>query len=161
MYEKEIAAAAAARSLDPALVTAIVAQESDFATDAFRFEPKFWARYLSKLPEYAGANPRRVSSSYGLMQIMYPTALEVGYDKAQPPELLFIPEVGLEFGCRRLRALVDWANGFPGVKPTVALRAALAAYNGGRGGNKPTDQPLRNGLYADQVLRRIGTPVAV
>lgn len=154
-YETEIAAAASAHSLDARLVTAIVQQESAGKTDAFRFEPLFWARYLAKLPDYKNADPRRVSSSYGLMQLMYVTAKELGY--AQEPEYLFVPSIGLEWGCRRVEALVAWAGTFPGTTNLQRLRAVLASYNGGKGGNPPDAALLRNGRYADQVLARLGT----
>jgi soluble lytic murein transglycosylase-like protein len=153
-YRAEIEAAAARYKLDPNLVEAIVGVESNHQTDAFRFEPTFWARYLAKLPAYAGRNPRRVSSSYGLMQVMYPTAVEHGF--AGTPEELFVPETGLEFGCRRLRSLLDWAGGFTHVPPLARLRAAAAAYNGGRGGNAPDAPQLRNGVYAGKVLTAYG-----
>ena len=93
---------AAEHGLDPVLVAAIVSVESSGNTDAFRFEPKFWSRYLSKLPEYEGKNPRRFASSYGLMQVMHRTVMEDGFDGV--PEELFIPEIGLWWGCNQLRS---------------------------------------------------------
>lgn len=142
-YRKEIEAAAAKYGLDRLLVYAVVEQESGGRTDAYRFEPLFWVRYLAKLPAYAESNPRRVSASYGLMQIMYPVAKDAGF--ADLPEDLFKPEIGLNWGCQRLAALLAWAKGSP--------RQALAAYNGGKGGNER--EPLRNGAYANQVFARL------
>lgn len=153
-YWREIQDAALVEDLDPILVEAVVVQESTGNTDAFRFERDFWNRYLKMLPHYKDANPRRVSSSYGLMQIMYQTAVEVGYPANLPPEALFVPEVGLKWGCRKLRSLQDWANtGYPTVDPPKRLRAVLASYNGGMGGNKPTEPKLRNDYYAASVLK--------
>lgn len=123
LYRDLVEREAAALGLDPDLVEAIVWVESSGLTDAFRFEPGFWRRYLAAKPEYAGQNPRRVSSSYGLMQVMYPTAQEHGF--GWPPERLFEPEVGLRYGCLHLRALLEWANG--------EVDKALGAYNAGRG----------------------------
>lgn len=152
-YSDLIQQIAATHRLDPRVVEAIVLQESSGHTDAFRFEPKFWDRYLSKLVLYRGKVPRRVSSSYGLMQIMYPTAWDRGF--RGEPEELFIPHVGLEWGCRHLAYLQAWASMFPGT-PRVLLASTLAAYNGGKADNEPGHQPLlRNGRYAAQVLARM------
>lgn len=154
-YRQEIETAAAAHGLDPDLVAAVVEQESNGWTSAFRYEPDFWDRYLAKNPSLATRNPREVSSSYGLMQVMYTTAVEHGFP-GQPWEL-FAPAVGLEYGCRMLARLLTWANGlYTGLeseRSAVVTRAALAAYNGGKTGNAPTG-PLRNREYADRVLAR-------
>lgn len=142
-YSPLISATANAHGLDPNFVEAVVIQESSGATDAFRFEPKFYARYLAKNPAYAGQNPRRISSSYGLMQVMYVVAKELGF--AGEPEELFVPMVGLEWGCRRLAVLMTWAKG--------DLLSVAAAYNGGRADNEPGHQPmLRNEVYGRHVL---------
>lgn len=153
-YWPEIIAAATVEKLDPILVEAVVVQESAGNTDAFRFERDFWNRLLKPNPEWAGMNPRRASSSYGLLQIMYVVAVERGYDRAHPPEMLFVPEVGLRWGCRHLRYLMDWANqGWPTVPQEARLLSVLASYNGGRGGNTPgTSLRPTNRLYAQSVL---------
>ncbi len=155
-YRKEIAVAAAKHGLDPLVVEAIVETESSGNTDAFRFEPNYYNRYLKPINRYPGQNPRRVSSSYGLMQIMYDVAAnDRGFKDV--PEMLFIPEVGLEWGCKHLRFLIDWANEFPGTTEQDRLEAALASYNGGRGDNKPTQKPLRNASYVRKVLAILTT----
>jgi soluble lytic murein transglycosylase-like protein len=158
-YRAEIEVAAKAHQLDPLLVEALVLKESSGNTDSFRWERNFWNRYLKAKPEWRGQNPRRVSSSYGLMQIMYPVALERDYPKDWPPEYLFVPEVGLEYGCRQLRMLIDWAEGVgQGVGVDRRLQAVLASYNGGRGGNHPVkDNPLRNAAYAHSMLGILAT----
>lgn len=155
-YRPEIAVAAKEFDLDPLLVEAIVLTESSGNTDAFRFEPTFYNRYLKPKKMYPGQNPRRISSSYGLLQIMLPVAHERGFPSANPPETLFIPEVGLHWGCRHLRFLVDWANGFDATDQQK-LEAVLASFNGGRGSNKPTDRPLRNASYVRKVLANLAT----
>lgn len=156
-YTALIAEVALAYKLEPVLVEAVVLKESAGNTDAFRFEVNFYNRYLKVAPEWAWArqkyaNPRRISSSYGLMQVMWVVALEEGYSKDVPPEGLFVPKVGLVYGCRRLQKLMLWAKGFPAVDPDNQLLAALASYNGGRGGNTP-GSILRNGAYARDVLK--------
>jgi soluble lytic murein transglycosylase-like protein len=154
-YRTEIETAAAAHDLDPDLVQAIVEQESGGWASAFRYEPAFWDRYLKTNPVYATRNPREVSSSYGLMQIMFATAVDHGF--TGKPWDLFDPAVSLEYGCRVLQALLVWARsqytGLETAAQTVILRSVLAAYNGGKSGNAPKG-PLRNREYADDVMRR-------
>jgi len=137
-------------SLDPFLVEAIIHVESGGKADAFRYEPEFFRRYLSRKEEWRYSNPRRISSSYGLMQIMYIVAHELGF--RDEPEALFMPRTNIHWGCRKLRDLRGWAETFA-VPHTIALMSALAAYNGGMGGNSPTG-PLRpeNQRYATKVL---------
>lgn len=148
-----IQVAARAHQLDPLLVAAVVLQESGANADGFRHERNFWNRYLKRLPEWAGTNPRRVSSSYGLMQVMYPVARERGLAKDVPPERLFEPDVALEFGCRQLRYVMDWVDAhFAQIPGQDRLRAALASYNGGLQG--PNALRPDNRAYADSVLRR-------
>lgn len=138
-YRATVERIAGGHGLDPNLVEAVVIAESSGYTDAFRFEPGFYRRYLESNPEYANQNPRRVSSSYGLCQVMYTTAQQYGF--SGKPEELFVPEVGLQYGCLHLRRLMAWAKG--------DTRKALAAYNGGQG-NYTASDPQR---YASKVLK--------
>jgi soluble lytic murein transglycosylase-like protein len=155
-HKDAIRDAATAAGLDTALVAAVCWQESSFNADAFRHEPAFWNRYLKTNPKYRHLNPRRVSSSYGLMQPMYCRVLEdkMTDNDALPPEHLFVPEMNLRTGCQLLRELLDWA-GARTTDPARATEAALAAYNGGRGGNSPAEPVLRNGKYAREVLAKL------
>jgi soluble lytic murein transglycosylase-like protein len=138
-YRDLVEATAGGHGLDPNLVEAIVIAESSGHTDAFRFEPGFYRRYLEGKPEFVGMNPRRVSSSYGLMQVMYTTAQQYGF--TDHPEALFVPMTGLQYGCLHFKRLLAWAKG--------DTRKALAAYNGGQGNYSATD-PQR---YASKVLK--------
>ena len=138
-YRDLIESVAGGHGLDPDLVEAIVIAESSGHTDAFRFEPGFYRRYLEGKPEYANQNPRRVSSSYGLMQVMYTTAQQYGF--SDNPEALFVPMTGLQYGCLHLRRLLAWSKG--------DARKAAAGYNGGQGNWNGTD-PQR---YASKVMK--------
>jgi soluble lytic murein transglycosylase-like protein len=142
-FLSEIQEAAQAHRLQPALVEAVVQQESSYETRAYRYEEGFWTRYMAKDPRYASLDPHRFSASYGLMQVMWLVAVEVGFSY-QDPEYLLVPSIGLEFGCRKLRQLLDWAG--------ESEVQALAAYNGGRGGN--SRPPYHNVGYANAVLQR-------
>jgi soluble lytic murein transglycosylase-like protein len=138
-YRDLIVATAKGHGLDPNLVEAVSIAESSGHTDAFRFEPNFYRRYLKDHPDYAADNPRRVSSSYGLLQVMFTTAKQYGFD--EDPEELFKPAVGLQYGCLHLKRMLAWAKG--------DTRKALAAYNGGQGNWNGSD-PQR---YASKVLK--------
>ncbi len=156
-YRAEIEVAAAARNLDPDLVDAISEQESDHRFSAYRYEPGFWTKYLAPNPIWSSRKPLEVSASYGLMQVMFTTAVEHGFDG--PPWELFAPAVALEYGCRVMVSHLDWStkafSGNPGDKSRIVLASALAAYNGGRKGNDPDNVPDRNHEYAESVLRRL------
>lgn len=137
-YRAEIELAANAHGIDPDLLEAVVWQESSYQADAFRHEPAFWERYLKHNPAYANANPRRVSSSYGLAQIMYPVAVDHGFTKE--PEYLFLPGVNLDLAATILAGLLK----------KYSPMDALASYNGGEG-NRTAPVPT---AYARNVLSR-------
>lgn len=158
-HKEDIRNVATVFGLDPYLVAAVVWQESEFNADAFRHEPNFWNRYLKSNPQYRHLNPRRVSSSYGLMQVMYPLVHEDELldNDALPPEHLFVPEFGLRSGCNHLVKCKKWAaaNG-AGLPESKITESALAAYNGGRSSdNRPTSPVLRNGRYAREVIQKL------
>lgn len=147
-YRAEVELMANRHALTPDLVQAVCLVESSGQTHAYRAEPAFYDRYLKGKPEWDGANPARVSASYGLMQVMFPVAVEHGMSRSEPPEYLFVPLIGLDYGCRVLAKRLEWARG--------DLRAAVASYNGGQGGNAPGG-PLRNAAYADKVLAKLAS----
>lgn len=139
-YQDAVEKAAMNFGVDPILIEAVIQQESGGKADAFRFEPAFYQTYLKKNPEYKGQNPRRIASSYGLMQIMYPTARELGFQGN--PEDLFDIGLNINLGTKLLKRLLDRFKG--------DVEKALAAYNGGPGG-VARPQPL---AYAKTVLMR-------
>lgn len=142
-YDAEVLTIADKHGLDPTLVKAMTLVESGGKAHAYRYEPGFWLRYMAGKPEYDGANPERVSSSYGLMQVMYTTAKQHGFSGS--PEELFSPLVSLEYGCRHLRWLLDRCKG--------DVDMALAQYNGGEYGN--TSRPFRNTQYVVKVQQAL------
>lgn len=150
-YRAETHVAADRHGLDPDLVTAMAMHESwnpslkTAVAHAFRHEPAFWLRYMANKPEWDGAVPYRVASSYGLLQVMYATALDVGYPRGDAPEMLFIPTINLEYGCRVIADRFTWAKG--------DTQALLASYNGGKTkDNAPGVVKKRNQVYVDSVL---------
>jgi soluble lytic murein transglycosylase-like protein len=142
-FRREVEAAARTFGLNADIVQAVCLVESSGKTSAYRHEPGFWRRYLASNPKWEGSNPDRVSSSYGLMQVMYPVACEMGF--SDKPEALFIPETGLYWGCRHLRDLLEWSH--------QNIDQALAAYNGGKGGNG--QPPYRNANYVAKVRKAL------
>jgi soluble lytic murein transglycosylase-like protein len=129
--------AAAAQSLDPALVCALIEQESGWNPWAMRYEPAFFSKYVASL--YTN-NKITVTEAYargfswGLMQVMGQVAREFGFD-ALFLSALCEPEQGLAVGCRVLRKKLDAMAG--------DSTRALLAWNGGGNPN-----------YAAQVLAR-------
>lgn len=150
-YRPLVEQAASQFHLDPNTIHALVIIESSGLAHAYRYEPGFWDRYLKDDDFYKDQEPHRVSASYGLCQVMYPTARQYGYEG--PPEGLFIPEVSLLYGCQILASHLEWSGG--------DIRAALAAYNGGRRGNR--QPPYRNRGYVAKVeaayFRQTGRPL--
>ena len=129
--------AAAAQSLDPALVCAVVEQESGWNPWAIRFEPAFFAKYVANLytnNKISASEAYARGFSWGLMQIMGQVARETGFD-ALFLSALCDPEQGLATGCKVLRKKFDAMAG--------DMTRALLAWNGGA-----------NPAYAAQVLAR-------
>src|ERR1700730_18721986 len=105
--------AAAAQSLDPALVCAVVEQESGWNPWAMRYEPAFFAKYVAPLytNNKVGATEAYARGiSWGLMQVMGQTAREKGASSLYLSTLCD-PAVGLAIGCRILRQKLEAADG--------------------------------------------------
>jgi soluble lytic murein transglycosylase-like protein len=124
--------------LDPALVCAVVEQESAWNPLAIRYEPAFMAKYLAPLYTNNKISATEAYSrcfSWGLMQLMGQAARERGaafiYLSA-----LCDPANGLEWGCIHLKGKLAAAAG--------DTHKALQLWNGG--GNPD---------YADEVLARL------
>ncbi len=122
---------AKAHSLNPALVCAVVDDESTWNTWAVRDEPSFFGRYVwpqFKAGAFGMTEADTRAMSFGLMQVMGEDAREFGF-KGEFLTELCDPHFGVEFGCRVLAKKVSDHNG--------VLSAALLAYNGGKDTNYP------------------------
>ena len=117
------------------VVLGMVAQESLGNPYAIRVERGFWTRYAAGIRRNVLGNayapddrwlqyPDLAAASYGLMQIMWPVAIERGARLRYPTELCD-PELNIDIGCRHLAYL----RGRLGVRGT--LDQALLRYNGG------------------------------
>ncbi len=166
-FSSEVASAIATGAqrygLDPALVAAIVRQESGGNPDAIRFEPKSrlvvdvrtWSPFR-KLDEaevvmarpplgWHSVSPCSLATewmaqrtSWGLMQVLGATARDVGFQGAFLSALLD-PAEGVEWGCRFLKRLTSrWP-----------VEQAVSAYNWGH----PTDE--NHDQYVEPVMRSL------
>lgn len=137
--------AAGKHGLDPSLVCAVCEQESAWNPWAIRFEWGFLKRYLaeivngepqSKIGKFGLTELFSRSFSWGLMQVIGHTARREGQFLGRFLSELCSPAVGLEVGCRVLRAYLKEKGG--------DVRSGLLRWNGG---GRPA--------YADEVLARM------
>lgn len=126
---------AAKYDLDPCLICAVAEQESSWNPWSIRFEPGFLMRYIHPaVPDAPTTLEMTKAMSFGLMQVIGVTAMELGFHGKYLTELCD-PDVGMEFGCKKLHQCFR-AHPDPG--------GALLSYNGG--GNE---------RYPDMVLARL------
>jgi len=124
--------------LNPALVLAIIEQESNFTPTAMRFEPQF--KYILNPDIFSRKNRISLATeinlqqiSWGLMQIMGAVTRELGFDKEMP--LMLVPETNIHFGCLKLSQLLS---------KYATLENAVSSYNQG------SPMKLFNGTYRNQ-----------
>jgi soluble lytic murein transglycosylase-like protein len=120
--------------VEPALVCAVIEQESSWDPTAMRYEPAFRTRYVAPL----GLPPTEEiarSISWGLMQVMGQVAREHGYSGKFLAGLCQ-PAAGISIGCQVLESKLSATVG--------VVDRALQLWNGGS-----------NPDYVQQVLGRI------
>ena len=130
--------------LEPALVCAIIEQESAWNPWAVRYEPAFLSRYVAPLytaGKIGATEAYTRAMSWGLMQVMGQVAREFGFKESSLPELCD-PATGIEFGCRILAARLSRARG--------DVPAALLAWNGGADANYPAEVLARQRNYSSR-----------
>ena len=127
-------ATAARHNLDPALVCAVVEQESSWEPHAIRYEPAFRSRYIAPLGLPPTEEVAR-SISWGLMQVMGQLAREHGFI-GKFLTALSDAQVGLEIGCTVLADKLKAAAG--------DVTKALNLWNGGANPN-----------YAEEILSKL------
>lgn len=125
--------------LSAEIVLGIIERESSFNCWSIRYEPGFLLRYVA--PQYKAGKLNATetyarSFSWGLMQIMGQTAREFGFVGEFLSELSD-PEIGIEWGCRKLVGCLRKAEG--------DMSKALEAYNGGA-----------NESYSAEIIRLSG-----
>jgi len=137
---------AAAHGLAPALVCAVIEQESAWNPWAVRYEPGFLSRYVAPLytaGKLSATEAYTRSMSWGLMQVMGQVAREFGFAGTSLPELCD-PATGIEFGCLILAARLARARD--------DVSAALLAWNGGANPNYPAEVLSRTRNYSSKPL---------
>ncbi len=155
-YEKEIASAAAKHGLDPCLVAAVCWKESnDFQPEALRYERDYQNRYIDFNPKYCFLPDNLrclLASSLGLMQVMGATAVELGLSLHQIEDL-YIPEVGLEYGCRHLAQKIK-KYAIARADGSINFEPAVAAYNAGNPRKGPKGNYINYKKYVLPVMRK-------
>jgi hypothetical protein len=132
--------------LDPYMVMAFIRVESGGNPWVNRYEPgwkwflnpKHWAKRIKISTRTEWMNQ---ATSWGLMQVMGTVARELGF-KGELPKLC-LAEIGLEYGCKKLRQLMDK---YPHVED------AISSYNQGW----PRQDELghyKNQDYVDKICR--------
>src|SRR6202162_3436667 len=104
---------ACAHGLEPALVCAVLEQESAWNPWAVRYEPGFLSRYVAPLYTAGKLSVTEAysrSMSWGLMQVMGQVAREFGFAAESLAELCG-PATGGELGCRVLAKRMVRARG--------------------------------------------------
>lgn len=164
-------AAAAAHELDPALVCAVVEQESAWDTHAIRYEPGFRTRYVAPLGLPPTEEVAR-SISWGLMQVMGQVAREHGFG-GKFLSALCDPAVGLDIGCAVLDAKLAIRSGSPsrgsnateGSLPQRELMTSRALSNFGTAARTPTTPRKSSHAWRDTNERAfqkgIGDPLRI
>lgn len=156
-FDKHFCVAGKKYNLKKLLLKAVAITESSLDPKATRFEPLFWERYMKDKPEWKDKDPKLVSSSWGLMQLMYPTAVGLGFSGSA--EELCEPMTNIMLGAKFIRQLVDRAtqqrlcDRHYWLSP---LNIALARYNGGPWKNPDDNGVLRNQKYLRKVLKAWG-----
>lgn len=125
---------ALSHAIDPALVCAVIEQESSWVPQAIRYEDGFYQRYIVKLNLKDPTEARARAFSWGLCQVMGQVAREEGFTGHLVD--LCQPEIGIDRGCVHLAKKLS-------VHPE--LESALLAWNGGA-----------NIRYGQQVMARMG-----
>ena len=118
-------------SVPQSLIYAVIQMESGGRPKVVRREPAYLEKYVrgdpvwQKFSQENGVALEDIAASYGLMQLMFPTARGFG---CRLPKDLFDPDLNIRYGTAYLRgALSKYGNN--------ALMA-IAHYNGGAGGAK-------------------------
>lgn len=117
---------AARHGLPPEIFCGLIERESNWNYWAVRYEPAFMTLYV--MPQFPGGKMDVTEAytramSWGLCQVMGQVARELGF-KGEHLSMLYNPEVGVEYGARKLSACLKEKGG--------DINQALEKYNGGK-----------------------------
>ena len=135
------------------LLKAVAKTESSLNVYAYRFEPLFFENVLKKTVEWKDQDPKIVSASYGLMQLMFTTAWQMGF-RGEAADL-YNPVINVELGAKLLRQLLDGIEaGTDHIHFQIwPICLCLSRYNGGFSGNPGPNGKLRNQDYVNRVMK--------
>ena len=138
--------------IEKTLIKSVATVESALDVRAYRYEPMFWERYLKENDAWKNKDPKIVSASYGLMQLMFTTAWQLGF-RGQAEDL-YNPVINVELGVKLMRQLLVsiQLQGIDIKYQLWPIKIMLSRYNGGSRGNPRTDGLLRNQSYVDKVF---------
>lgn len=124
-YQQPIVAAAKKHGVPIPAIIATISTESSGNPKAHRVEPAYYNRYIKDQSKWKDSPyykfPERIAASYGLVQIMYPTAYNIGF--RGKPEDLYDPAVNIDAGAAYMASQVKMHHWDP---PKIG-----AAYNAG------------------------------
>lgn len=136
-FDSIVATAGEAWDVEPSLIKAIIAAESEFKSTAYKAEPQIG------------------DASYGLMQLLYGTAKLLGFSGIANG--LYDPTTNIRLGTRYLADLIKTAT-----DRGYGVDSAISAYNAGFSAARPGDgkrttndpgSPFVNQSYVDKVVR--------
>jgi len=160
-FDKHFCVAGKKWDIRKLLLKSIAINESSLNPQAYRMEPLFWERYLVNNPEWKDKDPKIVSASWGLTQIMFTTAWAFGLtgEIEKVRDDLLDPMINIMLCAKIMRKLIDksiekrytdryyWLSN---------AQVALAQWNGGGKGNPSEDGTLRNQKYVRKILKTWG-----
>lgn len=148
-YDSLFAETGKKHGLDPWLIKGVACQESHLQWLAYRHqrgERRFYRRRIEGVQEWIGHpyyhKPELIAASFGLMQLMYTTALMVGFPWDGPWWDLCDPATNIELGATYLRQLIDRYE---------ADSPAISVYNAGA--LRIREGKFENQWYVDKVRR--------
>ena len=118
---------------------------------AFRYEHNFFKQFVESNPNAKGFSYGPLAAcSFGLLQVLLETALELGFDG--PPQDLFVPRVGLTWGAKYLSACWNASGGTEDRYPW-----ALCRFNAGLNAHPP----FSNIAYAQKIYAQAGVVMPI
>ena len=147
--EQEAAKASEKYSIDKNIILALIQQESNNNPNAIRCEQSYENRWqdlantlncqqynCNEIIQSPQGNFHKVSCSYGLMQLMYPTALETCPEIVTTPESLYTKSINIDCGAKYLSKLIAQCG---------SISRGIYAYNHGPANCKTAD--INNDSY--------------
>jgi hypothetical protein len=160
-FDKMFCVAGKKWNIKKLLLKAIAINESSLDPKAYRFEAMFWDNYLANNPEWKDKDPKIVSASHGICQIMFTTAWSLGLtgEIEKVRDDLLDPSINIMLAAKLMRLLIDKS-----IKKEYAdkyywlsnAQIACAMFNGGSRGNPAEDGTLRNQKYVRKIFKTWG-----